>query len=186
MRAAHRVTLLLVPALLALSSCGITATGVVEAGGPAGGIVATTPLYFLKNGAPVAVPVRTVRPGDAGTAVELLLAGPSLDQRQSGFTTEVPALPDFVQPAPTTTPGSPGGQVEPQAVRPTVSVDGDSLSIRLPYATRALHHLATQQLICTAAAAHRMAVSSTGPVTVALTDSGGGRVQGTDERCPTP
>ena len=172
MRAPHRLVLLLAPALLLLSACGIPATGVVEAGGPASGIVATTPVYFLRNGALVAVPVRTPRPGNAEAAVELLLAGPSQGEQLGGFSTEVPALPDFVQPAPTTTPGSPGGQAEPNPVTPTVTVEGDSLSIRLPYAASALRYLAAQQLICTAAAAHRMAVSSTGP--------------GTDEHGPAP
>ena len=192
MRAPHRVALLMAPALLVLSSCGITETGVVEAGGPASGIVATTPVYLVKNGALVAVPVRTARPGNAGAALELLLGGPSGDEQHNGITTELPGLPNATSPVTTSAPGFFGGPTETTAAAPTtpttpaVSVEGDTLSVRLPYKGIELPPLARQQLICTAAAAHRMAAPSAGPVTVILTDNGGWRVKGTDERCPAP
>ena len=186
MRAPHRVTLLLAPVLLALSSCGITTTGVVEAGGPASGVVPTTPVYFVKGGVLAAVPVRTARPGDARAAVELLVVGPSEAERSSGFTTEVPALATFVRPAPTTTPGASGAQTEVQVGMPTVSVEGDAVSIRVPYAARGLTRLATQQLICTAAAAQRVAAPSAQRVTVGVSGEDGWRVKESDERCPAP
>jgi hypothetical protein len=42
--------LLLLASLLALSSCGIPATGVVEAGDPASGIPPVTQVYFVASG----------------------------------------------------------------------------------------------------------------------------------------
>ena len=59
MKALHRVPLL---ALLALTSCGIPATGVVEAGGPASGVLPLTPVYFVEGGRLVPVPRNTGRP----------------------------------------------------------------------------------------------------------------------------
>ena len=48
MKALRSVPLL---TLLALTSCGIPATGVVEAGGPASGTLPMTRVYFVENGA---------------------------------------------------------------------------------------------------------------------------------------
>jgi hypothetical protein len=185
MRAPYRLTLL-APALLALCSCGITTTGVVEAGGPASGIVATTSVYFVRDGALVAVPSRTARPGDAEAAVELLLVGPSREERLSGLVTLLPALPSAASSAPTTIPGAVGGPVGTPADTPRVSVEQDSMSIELPYRVAGLPGLGMEQLICTAAAAHRLGAASAGPVTVTVTAEGGWRAKGSDVHCPAP
>ncbi|MEU4484592.1 hypothetical protein AB0H94_06810 [Streptomyces purpurascens] len=80
MTARRRAALLAVPALCGLASCGIPATGVVEAGGPAGGVVPTVRVYFVADGKPAPVPRRAVTPIGAASAVEVLLQGPTAEE----------------------------------------------------------------------------------------------------------
>ncbi|MFE9311251.1 hypothetical protein ACFYM5_26860 [Streptomyces sp. NPDC006706] len=204
MKATHRVSMLIAPAFFALSACGIPATGVVEAGGPASGIVPTTPMFFVRDGTLVAVPRVTARPGDAGAALQMLLIGPTQVEAHGGLATEVPGAPAEVPGAPAEVPGAPAEvpgaptaaalaptsasrapeQTSPDG--PTVSVKGDTLSIRLPSGFGELSPLATSQLICTAAAAHRIGHPSGGAVTVTVSDGSGWHAEGTDENCPDP
>ncbi|MFI1293498.1 hypothetical protein ACH4VM_34485 [Streptomyces sp. NPDC020792] len=190
MKATHRVPMLIAPAFFALSACGIPATGVVEAGGPASGIVPTTPMFFVRDGTLVAVPRVTARPGDAGAALQMLLIGPTRVEAHGGLATEVPGAPAEVPGAPTAAALAPTSasrapeQTSPDG--PTVSVKGDTLSIRLPSGFGELSPLATRQLICTAAAAHRIGHPSGGAVTVTVSDGSGWHAEGTDENCPDP
>ncbi|MFM9445562.1 hypothetical protein [Streptomyces acidiscabies] len=105
-------------ALLALSSCGIPATGVVEAGGPASGIAPVTAVYYVRDGALSAAARPTGLPGDPDDALSLLLTLPPPGE---GFTTHV-KIP------PTAAPGSP----ERAPRIPAVSADGGALTVRLP------------------------------------------------------
>ncbi|MFJ7078512.1 hypothetical protein [Streptomyces sp. NPDC098781] len=175
MRAFRRVTLLVAPGLLALTSCGIPATGVVEAGGPASGIRSITPLYFVQDGGLVAVDRPTERPGDPAEALELLLNGPQPGEASKGVKTELPG-PVVAAVRPDTP-----FNVE---ITPTVSVTGDTVVVELPSYARELSGLARAQLTCTAAAAYRISTPSAGRVTVEVTDGAGRRAEGTDDRCP--
>ncbi|MGW0953524.1 hypothetical protein ACWDAO_06890 [Streptomyces sp. NPDC001212] len=188
MKAAHRVWMLIAPAFFALSACGIPTTGVVEAGGPASGIKPTTPVYFVRDGALVAVPRTTDKPGDAGAALQMLLIGPTSTEVDEHLSTEVPGKPAempqaLATAAPEPAPASPTPErTSPDG--PTVSLHDNALSIRLPPGFGALSRLATEQLICTAAAAHRMGDLSSNAMTVTVSDGGGWHAEETDENCP--
>ncbi|MCI3275131.1 hypothetical protein [Streptomyces cylindrosporus] len=180
MKARHRLPLLLAPALLALASCDIPATGVVEAGGPASGMTPVATVYFVQRGALVAVPRITDRPGNAETAMALLLEGPNGAEASAGYTTEIPVRP-------TRAPAAATDSVEPSALppdTPTVKVTGDRLSIQLPAGMGGLSRLATQQLICTAAAVRRISDPSATLSEAYVTDGRGRRTEGSAEDCP--
>ncbi|MFE9611180.1 hypothetical protein [Streptomyces sp. NPDC006012] len=180
MKATHRVALLIASAMLALSACGIPETGVVQAGGPASGIPPKTPVYFIRGGALVAAFLPTDRPGDAEAALGLLAAGPSPVGASGPLSSDVPSAASAAARRATAVPK--------QAARgvPTVSVRGDALSIRLPSGFGKLSRLGTEQLICTAAAAHRIGQPAGDQVAVTVTVSGDGgwHAEGTDEGCP--
>ncbi|MFJ4200902.1 hypothetical protein ACIP2Y_14915 [Streptomyces sviceus] len=179
MKPLRRVPLLV---LLALTSCGIPATGVVQAGGPASGTLPQTPVYFVeKNGALAAVPRTTELPGDPEAALRLLMAGPLEGEgRLGGLFTEVPGLPTAAA-LPTDTAAAPG---EPSSDAPTVTVDGNAMTIRLPPGMETLSDTGVRQLICTAAAAYRLTRPSLQAVTAEVTDGAGRLVRGSDEGCP--
>ncbi|MGW1215947.1 hypothetical protein ACWD5F_40590 [Streptomyces sp. NPDC002499] len=185
MKATHRLPLLVAPSLLALSACGIPATGVVEAGGPASGIASLTSVYFVRDGgALVAVSRATAEPGDAGAALDLLLLGPTDREQSEGLASEVPGMPTL---APVPTPKADavtGEPAEPAENVPTVTVRDDTLSIELPGAMGRLTDIAIRQLICTAAAAHRVATQTVGPVTVDVTSVYGQHTRNSDKGCP--
>ncbi|OPG06368.1 hypothetical protein B1R27_17860 [Streptomyces sp. GKU 895] len=227
MNAPRRRALLAVPALLALASCDIPTTGVVEAGAPASGVRPITPVYFLHDDALVAVPRTTAWPGDAGDAVRLLLRGPTpgeagkrlttaIRERRATPASPVPTAPEpGGQPVPSDPQGQPptGEPTDPQGQPPTgeptdlpraaadgeptdlqgqpptdepvADVRGDRITLRLPLGTGPLSRIATRQVICTAAAAHRVTAPSAAPVTVEVTDGSGWRVGGTDQGCPS-
>ncbi|WP_405740171.1 hypothetical protein OG885_38825 [Streptomyces sp. NBC_00028] len=182
------LALVALPVLLALASCDIPTTGVVEAGGPASGIAPVTPVYFVHDGTLVAVPRTTAMPGNAGDAVRLLLRGPTPGEQGKRLTTAIrvrPALPspsDAPTERVTPSPGEPLWQTPTDG--PTAEVRGDRITLRLPPGTGPLSGMAARQLICTAAGAHRVTAPSTAPVTVAVTDGSGRRAGGTDEGCP--
>jgi hypothetical protein len=66
----------------------------------------------------------------------------------------------------------------------TTSVKGDALSIQLPLGMGGLSGVATEQLICTAAAALRITTPSADRVTADVTDGSGRHAKGSDEHCP--
>ncbi|WP_327318542.1 hypothetical protein [Streptomyces sp. NBC_01235] len=107
MRALRRAVLLCVPALCTLVSCGIPATGVVEAGGPAHGIVPTVRVYLVDGDALVAVPRRIAGQVGVESAVKALLLGPTEAERAKRLTTLLPQVPtptSFLGAAPATNP----------------------------------------------------------------------------------
>ncbi|MET8077743.1 hypothetical protein [Streptomyces sp. NPDC005303] len=179
MKPLRRVPLL---ALLALTSCGIPATGVVQAGGPASGTLPQTPVYFVeKNGALVATPRTTESPGDPEAALRLLMAGPLEGEGGlGGLFTEVPG-PATSAPLPTATADVPG---KPSSDAPTVTVAGGTMTIRLPPGVDRLSDTGVRQMICTAAAAYRLTRPSVDAVTAQVTGGSGRRVRGSDESCP--
>jgi hypothetical protein len=188
-KAPRRAALLVVPALCGLASCGIPATGVVEAGGPAGGVVPTIRVHFVANGMLAPVPRKVVAPIDAGSAVQVLLQGPTAEERARGLKsllpltgarpTSVPAVPDRAAPATRV----------PQAAEATdfaqVTARGNRVSIELSVPSAGeLPDLAVAQLICTAVAARRAADPGDDPVTATVAGQDGRRIEGTETRCP--
>ncbi|MFJ9154082.1 hypothetical protein ACIRP7_39935 [Streptomyces sp. NPDC102270] len=178
MKLLRRVPLL---ALLAVTSCGIPATGVVEAGGPASGTLPQTPVYFVEGGALVAMPRTTERPGDPEAALRLLMAGPLAGEgRQDGLATEVPGVPTAMALPPATDgPGEP-----PSPDTPTVTVKGNAMTIRLPAGMDRLSGTGVRQIVCTAAAAYLLTRPSDATVTAEVTGGDGWQVRASDESCP--
>ncbi|MFI8895781.1 hypothetical protein [Streptomyces paradoxus] len=174
--------LALLTSLFALSSCGIPTTGVVEAGGPASGIPPITQVYFVRGDTLVAVPRSIAYPSDPGAALRLLMLGPTSAEARQGITTEVPGLPTST-PVPTPTADE---SRDPSSDAPAVTVNGDTLTVKLPSGISGLERTATRQLICTAAAAHLLGRPSAGPVTVQVAGDSGWRATGSDEDCPVP
>ncbi|MFE7031916.1 hypothetical protein ACFU9Y_16510 [Streptomyces sp. NPDC057621] len=191
MKALHRAPLL---ALLAVTSCGIPATGVVEAGGPASGALPLTPVYFVENGRLAALPRHTGRPGDPTDALRLLMAGPLDGERGTdstdGYTTELPLLPTAMAPPSAAvdvsggSPSDPSGAAGSASDTPTVTVAGNVMTIRLPAGMAGLSDLGVRQLVCTATAAYRLTRPSTAALTAAVT-GGGHLVRTSDARCPS-
>ncbi|MFF7472949.1 hypothetical protein [Streptomyces sp. NPDC008092] len=182
---------LLVPAMAGvLASCGIPTTGVVQAGGPAAGVVPTTRLYFVRDGALAAVRRPTAAPGDVESAVRDLLLGPTGAERSEGLTTRLPLPTGMLPSAVPTVPANGGAAVVPEAppwadlVKVTVS--GHRVSVRLSSAAGEPGDpgLAAAQLACTADAAQRIADPDTEPGPVTVTLPGGRRVEGAATRCP--
>ncbi|MFD6285850.1 hypothetical protein [Streptomyces sp. NPDC060205] len=199
MKALHRAPLL---ALLAVTSCGIPATGVVEAGGPASGALPLTPVYFVENGRLAAVPRNTGRPGDPTDALRLLMVGPLADEGGTDvLTTELPLLPTAMAPpsaavavpegspsaavdVPEASPSDPSGAAGSVSDIPTVTVAGNVMTIRLPAGMAGLSDLGVRQLVCTATAAYRLTRPGTAALTAAVT-GGGHLVRTPDARCPS-
>ncbi|WP_329225389.1 hypothetical protein [Streptomyces canus] len=178
MKALRSVPLL---TLLALTSCGIPATGVVQAGGPASGTLPMTQVYFVENGALVAMPRTTELPGDPEAALQLLMAGPLGGEGRSGrLSTEVPGAPTAAALPPAT--DEPGNPVSLDT--PTVTVKGDAMTIRLPPGMDRLSDTGVRQVVCTAAAAYRLTRPAEATVTAEVTDGDGWRVTASDEGCP--
>lgn len=194
MRAVRRSALLCLPALAALASCGIPTTGVVEAGGPAGGVPPRVRVYFVRDEALIEVPRRTALPIDVESAVDVLLQGPTDAERAQGVTTSLP-LPGpppthtaAPAPLPTLHPSSAPTRLpdeaaqEPDLVR--VKTTDDRVTIELVEVAGELNELAAAQLICTALAAQRVAAPKAAPVPVTVKDAAGRGVEGAGENCP--
>ncbi|MFK0158734.1 hypothetical protein ACIQVL_44370 [Streptomyces sp. NPDC090499] len=184
-----RRALLLPPAVCVLASCGIPTTGVVQAGGPASGVVPTARLYFVRDGALVAVRRPTAAPGDAAAAVRDLLLGPTAAELNKGLTTRLP-LPTGIPTAVPAVPAYGGATAVPRTTSSAdlvkVTVSARRISVRLSSAAGEPGDpgLAAAQLACTADAAQRTAdpVGEPGPVTVTLPD--GRRFEEAATRCP--
>ncbi|MGI5429420.1 hypothetical protein [Streptomyces sp. CA-179760] len=196
--ARRRAALLVVAVLCGLTSCGIPATGVVEAGGPAGGVVPTLRVYFVADGRLSPVPRRVVAPIGAASAVEVLLRGPTAEEQAFGLTSSLPlsgtGLPTAVPAGPERPPATEASRAPatevPRAAGATdfakVTTRGDRVSIELSLpSTGELPDLALPQLICTAGAAARFSNPGGDPVTVTVAGRDGRRVEGTATRCPT-
>ncbi|MFJ8113687.1 hypothetical protein [Streptomyces sp. NPDC096132] len=193
MSTVRRAALLVVPAALALSACGIPATGVVEAGGPASGIPATTPLYFVRDGGLVAVHRSVPEAGDVRAAVEALLQGPDEQERLQGLTTLLAQVsePTTLFPTVTASPAQDGTAGSP-SVDPTespsravrVTTERDGVTVELPAGMAKVFDRAAEQVICTAARAFLLAPRDVESATVTVTSSDGRRAEGSEQRCP--
>ncbi|MFC3576598.1 hypothetical protein ACFOZ0_25610 [Streptomyces yaanensis] len=183
--AVRRAALLFLPALYALTSCGIPTTGVVEAGGPASGVVPTIRVYFVLDGALVGRPRQTVAPVDVESALKVLLLGPNDAERTKGVTTRLP-LPtgmwDWSAPATGGATAVPPENHSTDLVKVTTRDDG--ISVELTPWPGEFSNLAAAQIICTATAAQRVAAPAAEPAPVTVTGPDGRHVEGTAVRCP--
>ncbi|MEJ1200486.1 MULTISPECIES: hypothetical protein [unclassified Streptomyces] len=179
--ARRRLPLLLAAALLPLSACGIPATGVVEAGEPATGVlepgrtatpsqaesvavpVTTVPLYFVTDGALVAVSRTTHGATDLGSTVLMLFKGPDEQERKAGLTTELP----------------------PASVVPTIRTDGAAVVVQLPRSAGSLSGTAVDQLACTVAVARLRQDPALGSAQVTVEQPGGRLAGRSSDDCPT-
>ena len=186
--ALRRSALLFLPALCALTSCDIPTTGVVEAGGPAGGIVPTVRVYFVRNDALIGVSRPTDAPGDVDSALEELLLGPSGAERSKQITTHLALPGGFPTLAPDTSATQDTGAVPQQSLWPgdrvRVRERDDEVSVQLSSGPTEFGPLGAAQIICTALAAQRVADPGAEPAPVNITDAEGRRVEGTAEQCP--
>ncbi|WAZ25491.1 hypothetical protein STRCI_006994 [Streptomyces cinnabarinus] len=150
--------------LCALTSCGIPTTGVVEAGGPASGVVPTIGVYFVVNGELIAVPRQIGAPVEVEDALRVLLLGPDDAERGKRLTTELPLLTGMPTPDP------PGGASLAPRERPrpdllTVTERDDSISVGLS-SSGELSDLGAAQIICTVTAARRVSDPTAEPLPV--------------------
>ncbi|MET9296054.1 hypothetical protein [Streptomyces sp. NPDC003077] len=146
----------------ALTGCGITPSGVIDAGEPAHGVrapgkdepVADVQLFFLGPDGlrPASRPAKA--PFSPQEAIRLLIEGPNEAERQRGLSN---ALPEF-----------PG--------RVALTVSDGRIQIAVPVAARQLSTPAVSQLVCTAANARVPGHQPAAEVLVTL--SGGGSVVG--------
>ncbi|MFI5800705.1 hypothetical protein [Streptomyces sp. NPDC051677] len=197
-RAASRAVLLCVPALCALVSCGIPATGVVEAGGPAHGIAPTVRVYLVADGALVAVPRKVAGQVDVELAVEALLSGPTDAERARRLTTQLPQMYSWssflnASPAPeqsgvpTTAPSMAAPATDdPESTSVQVTTQDGEVAIQLSSVRSELTELAAAQLICTAVDARHVVVPEIETVTVTVTNAVGRSVEGSGAGCPEP
>ncbi|MYV99299.1 hypothetical protein [Streptomyces sp. SID3343] len=137
--------------LTAAVGCGIPSTGAVDAGAPAGGIIAPADAshegsvyVYLVTGHRVVRVLRSSPGGDGPqAALDVLLAGPTPEDAAVGRGTEIP------------TKAAPGW----------VSIEERVLHISLGPNTPALSLTALQQIVCTVTTASTRAPASTGPAT---------------------
>ncbi|MFD3613786.1 hypothetical protein ACFWWT_00790 [Streptomyces sp. NPDC058676] len=185
MRAVRRAVPPAVAALFALASCGIPTTGVVEAGGPASGVVPTIRVYFVADDTLVAIPRQTVAPVDVESAVEVLFEGPTNPERAKRLTTllPLPALLPTAAPAPATDGAFEAPQEAVAADLVKVVAQDDRVSIELSPALGELPGLAVDQLVCTALGAQRVAAPGAEPLPVTVTGADGRPAKGTGASC---
>jgi hypothetical protein len=187
----RRTALLAVPALsalFALASCGIPETGVVEAGGPASGVVPTIRVYFVADGTLVAVPRRTPEAVDAESAVELLLLGPNDAERAKGLTTRLllsgmPTLAPDLRATPAATYSSPPAE-SPTDGPVEVTTSDKGVTIELTAEAGELSGLGVDQLTCTALGVQRLADPGAEPSPVTVTGPDGRQMEGSGASCP--
>ncbi|GAA1512565.1 hypothetical protein GCM10009730_16800 [Streptomyces albidochromogenes] len=155
---------------LLLAGCGVQASEVVEAGGPA--VVPVVPdqlertlLFFVgADGRPIPVArplVLTEKPVPTAGTLAALLGGPTEEERAAGITTRLPATTEKVEVVPAAREDSGPGR---EAGRPA-----GALRVTAGFAVRSLDAAAVRQLVCTAAHAE----DPEGLVKVVLTGSDG-------------
>lgn len=132
--AAWPVAAIVAAAAVALTSCGVSPTGVIQAGGPATVQSPSITLYFFSNGRLVAIP-RQAAGTDVATAVSTLFAGPTANESAKNLVTELPALRSHPV-------------IQEQEA-------GAGLTVRLPQGVAPLSGGALQQLVCTVATGRR-------------------------------
>ncbi|MGW2449247.1 hypothetical protein [Streptomyces sp. NPDC001675] len=181
------LVLTILPALCALSACGIPTTGAVEAGGPATGVKPTIWVYFLVDGALVAAPRQTVAPVEVESAVRILLQGPTEGERTKRMTTQLasPTTSPTEDQAQTSTDGRAAETREGQATGLVkVTTGRNRVVIELSPDAGKLSAIAAAQIICTASAAQRVAAPDAEPLPVTVSGQDGRRVGGTSVQCP--
>jgi hypothetical protein len=154
---------------------------VVEAGEPATGVlepgvisapseaepdavpVVTVPLYFVADGALVAVPRTVSGATDLGSTVLMLFKGPDGQERRKGLTTELP----------------------PAAAAPTIRTDGTVVNVQLPRSAGSLSDTAVDQLACTVAVARLRQDPALGNAQVTVEQPGGRPAGRSSDDCPT-
>lgn len=191
MTALRGPALLFLPAVCALTSCGIPTTGVVQAGGPASGIVPIAQVYFVKDGTLVGVSRQTRAPGDVESALQSLLLGPTDVERSERLTTRLPlptGIPATATTAPTattsaTTRAAPA-LAAPEGSTVKVATRDGTMTVKLSLSEDGLSKLATAQIICTAVAAERVADPGAAPGAVTVTGPDGRRTEGSATLCP--
>ncbi|CCK25900.1 putative secreted protein [Streptomyces davaonensis JCM 4913] len=163
--------------LCVLTSCGIPTTGVVEAGGPASGVVPTIDVYFVVNGELISAPRQIGAPIDVEEALRALLIGPNDAERSKQLTTELPLLTSMPTPDPPVA-ASLAPQRRPRPDVLTVTEEDTAISVELASAGE-LSDLGAAQIICTATAARRIADPAAEPPQVTVVGHAGPTV-----RCP--
>ncbi|MEV2210198.1 hypothetical protein AB0H86_01540 [Streptomyces sp. NPDC050997] len=190
-RSAHalrRSALLLLPALCGLlASCGIPATGVVEAGGPASGVASNVRVYLVLDGALIGVRRAIVAPVDVESALRVLLQGPTDAEQAKRITTMLPlpmALPTSarIPPAATGQAEAPQEAVARKALK--VTARDDRVLVELSVTEGELTNTAATQMLCTALGAQRVADPGGDPVPVTVMTPDGRRFEGAGARCP--
>ncbi|GII82261.1 lipoprotein [Sphaerisporangium siamense] len=155
---ARRVLAAGLVSLAAVAGCGVQPSGAIEAGDPPSGAVALDmgiTLYLVKRGRVGVVTRPSGRPVFREDMLALLAAGPSVMEREQGFTTEVPS-----EAGPFSVTVMPAGRLVV-----TVSLPAGELS-----------PLAVEQIVCTAAA-----TAPEGPAQVTLVGAGQSL---TPRKCP--
>ncbi|MGV9455545.1 hypothetical protein [Streptomyces sp. NPDC003635] len=180
MTPARRCAPFLLAALCALTSCGIPTTGVVEAGGPASGVVPTVRVYFVADGSLLGVPRPITAPVDVRKALEVLFQGPGELERAKRIGTALPPRTGMRSLPPT--------PEEAQEAAPddfvTVTEREDGITVELSRAAGRLPDLAVAQIVCTATAARHVTDPREEPVPVTVEEADGRPVDGADVRCP--
>jgi len=195
-RSAHAVrrsVLLLLPALCGLlTSCGIPATGVVEAGGPASGVASRVRVYLVMDGALIGVRRSIVPPVDVESALLALLQGPTDVEQAQRITTMLP-LPTALPTEAPVSPDASGGAAEvPQEVPQEavarkvlkVTARDDGVLVELSVREGELTNIAATQILCTALGAQRVADPGGDPAPVTVTSPDGRRFEGAGVQCP--
>ncbi|MFC8299549.1 hypothetical protein ACIQH6_18460 [Micromonospora orduensis] len=154
---------------LLAAGCGVRPSGVISGRPAQSGASQGIRLYLLWRGQ-VAVVVRPDKVNQAPSpevSLALLLAGPQEDERQQGFTSEVPAGLRAVRSAPPTgaVPGSPAA----------VAGGADGLTVTVTGPVRQLSTDAADQIICTVADAAAQAGQAEYFVPVTIVGSDGAR-----------
>jgi hypothetical protein len=178
-------SVMLIPALGLLASCGIPTTGVVQSGVPASGLVPTIRVYYVTGDVLYGVSRRTAAPPDVESAIQVLLKGPSPVEQSAGL---VSLLPSVASP-PTALFPTAAPTLDQRAAAQTskwvqVTSRRDRVDIRLTVAMGGKTDLAAAQLICTALAAERLGTPATRPLPVTVTAAEGREIRSSDTECP--
>ncbi|MBO4255166.1 hypothetical protein [Streptomyces griseorubiginosus] len=178
-------SVMLIPALGLLTSCGIPTTGVVQSGVPASGLVPTIRVYYVTGDVLYGVSRRTAAPPDVGSAVQVLLKGPTPGEQSAGLRT---LLPSVASPPtslfPTEAPTLDQSSAAQTSKWVQITSRKDRVDIRLTVAMGGKTELAAAQLICTALAAERVGAPGSRPLPVTVTAAEGREIRSSDTACP--
>ncbi|MER5431471.1 hypothetical protein [Streptomyces sp. NPDC002588] len=178
----RRCVLLWLSALCALTSCGIPATDVIQAGGPASGIVPVANLYFVRSERLVAVPREMTGEFDLSWVMAALMKGPSERESAEGVRSDLPVV-DVVLATPAPSDGRPE-PAETVATRSFVTVTKSDDRVLLTLAAVMGSGLGKAQLVCTVMAAQRVISPGAKPKPVTLVEPDGRRADDAGQNCP--